>query len=217
MSVSGDLKARHAALWQRAVRHPFIAELGLGTLPQEKFRRYFQQDYVFVNDLVTVTGLAISKAPGLEAARAMAGFQEVLLGAEDALFVQAFEALGVPEAEYRAASALPTTAALGDFLVRTASQGRFEHICCALYVTEGVYLDWCSRLQSEGASPGVPAYRQWIDIHGEEALGPFVSFLQGVVDATPAPLIESLGPVFERTLQYEVRFWDMAYSGESWE
>jgi len=44
------LKTTYADLWQRVVIHRFIADLGDGLLPIEKFRRYFFQDYVFVND-----------------------------------------------------------------------------------------------------------------------------------------------------------------------
>ena len=46
------LKTTYADLWQRVVIHRFIADLGDGSLPIEKFRRYFFQDYVFVNDAI---------------------------------------------------------------------------------------------------------------------------------------------------------------------
>ncbi len=210
------LKSEHAGLWEAATHHPFIEELGDGSLPIEKFRRYFIQDYVFVNDLSKVLGVAEAKAPDIAAARPLAEFQSGLMGAEDALFLGAFKSLGIAENEWRTATPLPTTAAFGDFLVRTAYEGAFEDVCAALAVTEGVYMDWGQRLSDSGIEPANEFYREWISLHTEEVLGPFVRFVGGVVDAAPAAASSRLSSVFERTLRYEIKFWEMAYTGESW-
>jgi len=211
-----DLKTAHSDLWKRATTHPFINELGDGTLPIEKFRRYFIQDYVFVNDLSKTLGIAEAKAPDIASARPMAEFQSALMGAEDALFLRAFKELGVEESEWRSAALSPTTAAFGDFLVRTAYEGGFEEICTAFAVTEGVYMDWGQRLADAGSEPANDFYAEWITLHTEQVLGPFVQFVEKVVDAVPESGLERLSNVFKRTLQYENRFWDMAYSGETW-
>ncbi len=201
------------------MRHPFVLELGDGSLPVDKFKRYFVQDYLFVEDLSRTIGLAVAKAPDLDSARRFHEFLGVVLGAEDALFLRGFEALSVPEKEFRSATKLPATAAFADFLVRLGYEGTYRELCAALYVTEGVYLDWAERLRQDGATPDVPAYQEWIDIHSEEALGPFVRFLQNAVDTgLDDPGAETrLGGIFESALRYELRFWEMAYRGESWE
>jgi thiaminase/transcriptional activator TenA len=222
MTITQDLKSRFAGLWQAATAHPFINEMGDGSLPAEKFRRYFLQDYVFVNDLVKVAGIAVSKAPDLALARPVEEFLHAILEAEDALFIDAFQTLGVPEAEYRNVEALPTTTAFGNFLVRLAYEGSFREVCCAMYVTEGVYLDWGERLKQAGAAPersGSEAgrfYKGWIDLHDEAALGPIVRFLGGVVDGAEQSELTRLRTVFERALRYEVAFWEMSHKGEQW-
>ena len=33
MPLTDDLKAKHASLWEKMVTHPFIVEMGDGTLP----------------------------------------------------------------------------------------------------------------------------------------------------------------------------------------
>ncbi|MCH7906963.1 MAG: TenA family protein [Chloroflexi bacterium] len=216
MTNLAELKTAHAGLWEAATHHRFIEELGDGSLPIEKFRRYLIQDYVFVNDLSKVLGIAEAKAPDIAAARPMAEFQSALMGAEDALFLRAFESLGIAQNEWRTATPLPTTAAFGDFLVRTAYEGGFEEVCAAFAVTEGVYMDWGQRLADSGAEPANEFYREWIVLHTEKSLGPFVRFVDGVVDDAPAAAVSRLSTVFERALRYEIKFWDMAYSGESW-
>lgn len=218
MAQTDILKARFADLWEQAVRHPFVLELGQGTLPRARFRRYFTQDYLFVDSLSRVCGLAIAKAPGLEHARPIHEFLGNLLGAEDAFFLRAFKELSVPEPEFRSAEPLPTTSAFDDFLIRLGYAGSFREICTALFVTEGVYLDWAARLQAGKASPEDPIYREWIEIHSEKALGPFVRFLQGVVDAGPddPEATDRMSEAFETALRHEVKFWEMAYHGETW-
>ena len=205
------LKAEYADLWTRATRHPFIEELGSGTLPMEKFRRYFLQDYVFVTDLARMSGIAIARAPDLPSARPVHEFLANLMGAEDALFLRAFADLDIPESTFSAVKPLPATAAFGDFLVRLAYEGAWEEICAAMLVTEGVYLEWGERLNSEGARPESPLYREWIEIHAAAILGPFVAFLTKVVDGAPESLSAGVAAAFERALTYEVGFWDMAY------
>ena len=208
------LRAEYADLWTRSTRHRFIEELGDGTLPIEKFRRYFLQDYVFVNDLARMCGVAIARAPDLTSARPVHEFLADLMGAEDALFLRAFADLDVPESTFGAVQPASATAAFGDFLVRLAYEGAWEEICAAMLVTEGVYLDWGERLDREGARPENPLYREWIEIHTAAILGPFVGFLTDVVDRAPESLSAGIAGVFERTLAYEVGFWEMAYGEE---
>lgn len=220
MTVTTDLKQANDSLWRAATGHRFITELGDGSLSAERFRRYFTQDYVFVNDLVKMAGIAVSKAPGLALARPVEDFLHAILGAEDALFIDAFKTLGIPEADYRSVEPLPATAAFGNFLVRLAYEGSFREICCAMYVTEGVYLDWGERLRRSGANPAASGaelgefYQGWIDLHTEAALGEIVRFLGGVADSAEAVELPGLSRVFERALRHEIAFWNMSYGGQ---
>lgn len=209
--VSVLLRKNAGPLWQAATEHPFIDEMGTGTLPLGKFRRYFVQDYIFVRDLVKVAALAVAKAPDMDRARRIGGFLTVLLGSEDALFLRSFHSLRISEPEWRNALPHPVTSAFGDFLVRTAYGGSFLDICTALLATEGAYLEWGTRLERAGARPRVKAYREWIAIHSEEALGPTVRFLEAVVDGAAPDEVSRLQTIFDQACRFEALFWDMAY------
>ena len=41
MGLSDELKAGVGTMWERLVTHPFVIELGEGTLPQATFDIYF--------------------------------------------------------------------------------------------------------------------------------------------------------------------------------
>ena len=217
MSLVLELRSRHAGLWERMVTHPFVMEMGDGTLPRAKFRRYFLQDFVFVNDLVAITAMGVAKAPDLAAAGVLNTFLSGILDPESDLFVRAFEQLGASEGEYSAASASPTTQAFGDFMVRTGLDGDFVDIATVLYVTEGTYLDWGTRLIEAGKRPENPVYREWIDLHGPAVLGGLVDWLHGYLDGVDAPGRRAgIERVFVTALRYEYLFWEAAYHGETW-
>ena len=217
MSLTSELRERHRDLWRKMVTHPFVTEMGDGTLPVEKFRAYFLQDYVFVADLVSTVALAMSKAPDFEAASRLNRFLTGILNPENDLFVRAFAELGATEAEYSAASASPATQAFGDFLMRLGLEGDFEDILTALYVTEATYLDWGSRLIEEGKRPANPVFREWIDIHGPAVLGELVQWMGEHLDgADLGGRRTRIDRIFLTTLRYEYLFWESAYRGEHW-
>ena len=134
----------------------------------------------------------------------------------DADSARAFGALGVPEEAYASAAATPTTRAFGDFLVRVGHEGRFEEIVTALYVTEGTYLDWGTRLGAD-RSPRNAVYQEWVDIHGPAVLGELVRWMGTVVDGAESNGTSGrVDDVFLTALRYEYLFFESAYRGESW-
>ena len=215
MALIQELRERHHELWERMVTHPFVVEMGDGTLPVEKFRAYFLQDYVFVNDLLPLMSLAMAKAPNIEAASRINRFLAGILNPENDLFLRAFKELGASEAEYSSASASPTTQAFADFLTRTGLEGSFEEILMVMYVAEGTYLDWGTRLLEAGKRPENPIYREWIEIHGPDVLGELVGWMRDHLDAAELgdrrPRIER---AFLTALRYEYMFWEAAYRGD---
>ena len=198
------------------VTHPFVTEMGDGTLPVEKFRTYFLQDYVFVRDLVSMTALGISKAPDFEGADVLNRFLTGILDPENDLFVRAFDEMDVPERAYASAKASRTTRAFGDFMMRTGLEGDFDDIAAVLYVTEGTYLDWGTRLLEQGKRPDNPIYREWIEIHGPQVLGELVRWLGNRLDGTDGGRLPEIERVFHTALRYEYLFWEAVYHGEHW-
>lgn len=216
MTLTQELRHTNRDLWQRMVTHPFVIEMGDGALAVEKFRAYFLQDYVFVRDLVTLTAMGLAKAPDMLAASRLNQFLSGILSPENDLFVRAFKALGVSETDFLGASASPVTQAFGDFLVRTGLEGNFADIVTILYVTEGTYLDWGTRLLTAGKRPDNPLYQEWIDIHGPEVLGAFVDWLGQYLDTVaPGSQRTRIEEIFRTTLRYEYLFWEAAYHGAS--
>ena len=196
--------------------HRFVSQMADGSLSPEIFKTYFLQDYVFVNDLVPLAAQGIAKAPNLDAASIFNGFLVGVLDPENDLFMRFFDELGVTQEDYSSAKASPTTQAFGDFLVRTSLEGTFDEIALVLYVTEGTYLDWGTRLIEEGADPNNAVYREWIDLHGPAVLGSLVSWLESYINNHSQITEERADYLFHTALRYEFLFWESAYDDEKW-
>ncbi len=216
MGLKELLHREYSDIWEQTVTHPFVIELGQGSLPIDKFTAYFLQDYLFVRHLVSFTALGIAKAPDLGSARRLHRFLSGILDSEHDLFARVFKDLGLSEERYTSVEATPTTQAFGDFMVRTGLDGDFHSITTALYVTEGTYLDWATRLIKQGRRPTQPVYQEWINIHGPDVLGDFVDWLRLQLDAVPSDTHNTAKRVFNTTLRYEYLFWEAAYHGDSW-
>jgi len=216
MNLVDKLKIEHKNLWDKVVFHRFVNELGDGTLPPDVFGRYFLQDYVFVNDLVVLTAKGISKSPDFDSASVLNHFLTGILNSENDLFVRFFNELGYSEKQYSIATANYTTQAFGDFLVRTGYEGDFDAIATVLYVTEGTYLEWGTRLTEERAEPGNSVYKEWIDLHSPSVLGDLVEWLGSYLNDRAQIDYARASYLFATALRYEALFWENAYAAGQW-
>ena len=216
MTLTNNLKAKYSDLWESMTHHRFVSQMADGSLSPDIFKTYFLQDYVFVNDLVPLAAQGIAKAPNLDAASIFNEFLAGVLDPENDLFMRFFDELGATQEDYSSAKASPTTQAFGDFLVRTSFEGTFDEIALLLYVTEGTYLDWGSRLLTEGANPENSVYREWIDLHGPSVLGGLVSWLEDYINNHSQITEERADHLFHTALRYEFLFWESAYDDEKW-
>ena len=216
MTLTSNLKNKYSDLWESMTHHRFVSELSDGSLDENVFKKYFLQDYVFVNDLVTLASQAITKSPNIDGASVFNNFLTGILDPENDLFLRFFKELGASEKEYSSAKASPTTQAFGDFLVRTSFEGSFDDIALVLFVTEGTYLDWGTRLINERANPQNSVYREWIDLHGPEVLGDLVIWLENYLDNDSKISRDRADYLFHTALRYEFLFWESSYSNELW-
>ena len=53
-------------IWESHIRHPFIGRIGDGSLPQEGFKRYLVQDYLFLVHYARIVALGAYKARRVE-------------------------------------------------------------------------------------------------------------------------------------------------------
>ena len=66
MKLSQRIYACAQKLWPQYLCHPFVVQMADGTLPEEKFRYYMLQDYLYLRDYVKIFAAIIQKADDFE-------------------------------------------------------------------------------------------------------------------------------------------------------
>ena len=140
--VDGDarftdwLRERSEPTWSAAVEHPFVDELGAGTLSTDAYAAYLVQDYAFVDELVGAFGHAIGQAPDMESKRPLVEFLETVTDEENDYFQRSFDALSVPEADRIDPDLADSTAAFVDLLGRAVHVGGYAETLAVLVPAE---------------------------------------------------------------------------------
>ena len=218
MGLSDELKAGVGTMWERVVTHPFVIELGDGTLPRATFDIYFDQDHIFLKDWAILLSLATAKSPDFDAARQLVGFLHVGLGGEEGLFQQAYRERGLSPQDVAALEYRPTTFSYSGYLRKNAYEGNFLDVIATLLAVEWPYMDWAQRLEAAGKRPENHYYQTWIDLHTSQEMTGFVDWLRRTVDEAPTTGADRsrLQRIFQDVLRYELLFWEMAYRDEQW-
>ena len=216
MSLTEDLKQSVGPLWEKTVTHPFVIELGDGTLPAGKFSVYFQQDHLFLRDWIALMCSGVIKAPDFASASPLAAFIHLALGGEEGLFQQYFRDTGLSPQQVKDLRPFPTSLGYSGFLRNISANGSFVEIITTLLAIEWPYLDWAKRLTAAGKSPDNKYYKTWIDIHAGKELDDFVGWMRSLLDNAHVDSTDALKELFLTTVRYEYLFWEMAYKGEEW-
>jgi len=199
------LLTRHAAAWQAATVHPFLAGVRDGSVPEASFDRWLAQDYLFAQALVRAQSRVAAAAPladvGLLAGGVVATIGE--LGWFGEMAARRDVPLDAPIA--------PTTRAYYDFLL-ALTYSAYPAQITAIWAIERPYLEsW------EGARPGAQPYREFVERWTTGAFRSYVGDLQAAVDrqleASAGEQAREAEDAFFWVTHYERRFWDMAMSG----
>jgi thiaminase len=199
------LLARHAAAWQAASLHPFLAGVRDGSVAADSFDRWLAQDNLFAQALVRAQSRIAAGAPladvGLLAGGVVATAGE--LGWFEEMAARRGVALDV--------AMHPTTRAYCDFLLALAYAAYPAQIT-AIWALERAYLEgW------EAARPGAQPYREFVERWTTDTFRSYVDDLQAAVDrqleAAVGEQARDAEDTFVWVTHYERGFWDMATSG----
>ncbi len=207
------LRGRAEPAWGRAVGHRFTRELAEDSLPDGVYARYLIQDYVFIDTLARLLGHGVARAPELPAMSRLAGFLAALTSEENDYFLRSFEALGVAEETWRAATPDPIIARFGEVMLGAAHDG-YAEILAVLLPAEWIYLSWA--MAHEDAAPRRFYLAEWIALHRLPEFQAFVSCILQEIDRHCTKLAPErqarLASLFTEIAELEVAFFDGAYS-----
>ena len=217
--LSDELRAAAAEVWEAQHRHPFVTGIGDGTLELDRFRVWVRQDYLFLIEYARALAHAAARSPELETMRRFAELAHSTLEDEMELHRSSSAKLGISTSELEGERMAPTTRAYTDFLVRNAAAGEFVELLAALLPCMWGYSEVGLRLAERGL-PADERYAEWIRMYSSEDFTRLAAWCREVTDRAgeglPAPAREIARDAFVTSSRYELAFWEMAWSGETW-
>ena len=208
MSFSNQIVEEISDVWTKATNHIFTEQLGDDVLSDEAWSKYLIQDYAFVEALTSLVGFAVGKAPAMYQKKKLTKFLEILTGAEDDFFKDAFAKARVPESDWFNAHNSEVTTGFKT-LFSQACLGGYPEILSVLLPVEWVYLSWATNKKSKNPRK---IYLDWIELHNNEEFEQFIIFLQTELNESVGDLLgtekTNLISLFKKACELEILFFD---------
>jgi thiaminase (transcriptional activator TenA) len=218
MSFSNTLRQEANGLWEASFHHPFVKQLGDGTLNLQCFRYYVLQDAYYLGHFARVQALGAAKASDLPTTARMAHHAQNTYQAELSLHERFAKQLGITEEEKASMMPAPTAYAYTSHMYRAAYEGHLGDIVAAILPCYWLYYEIGERLKD--CRPDEPIYQEWIAAYGSEWFRQLVEEQISRLDAIAEVVTEAdrqrMKQHFLISSHYEYLFWEMAYTLESW-
>jgi len=217
---SDRLQQKVQPIWERTHQHPFVTGLGDGTLPEDSFRYYMKQDYLFLIDYAKLFGIASAKAHDPQTSARFAALQESTLNEEMALHRAYAQRLGISREELESSEPSFVMLAYTSYMLKVAWQGSLAELVSALLPCMWSYSEIGRRLATKPGALDHPFYGEWVKMYSSDEFGQLARWLIDLLNQLSAGLSEAelarLEEHFLTTSRMEYLFWEMAYRKESW-
>ncbi|CAI7579527.1 Phosphomethylpyrimidine kinase type-1 [Penicillium manginii] len=205
-------------VWQKFTHHEFVAGLGQGTLPLDRFKEYLVQDYLYLVQFARSNALASYKAKTMDSIAASA--QIVLhIQREMALHLDYCASFGLSKAEIEAHSETIACTAYSRYILDVGQSEDWLALQMALAPCLIGYGAIARRLHSDEATLREGnQYLKWIENYVAddytEAVRLGSELLEKHMQKVSPSRMEELIRIFMRATELEIRFWDMGLSDQ---
>ncbi len=217
--LSRDFRERSAGIWDAIMAHPFVRGIGSGELPAKKFEHYLRQDYVYLIEFARVFGLASARSETLADMTCFAGLLNATLELEMDLHRRTCADFGIQAEELETVEPALVTTAYTNLLVRTCHEGRLVDILAVLLPCEKGYAEIAERLKKKGV-PSNPHYKDWIDTYSSREFREIAAWVgrrfDELSEGASESDIERWYRLYVSSARFELLFFEMGWTGESW-
>jgi len=201
--------------WRAYVEHPFVRQLGDGSLPKESFQHYLKQDYLFLLHFARAYGLAVYKSGSLHDMRQAQGMLSAILDQEIDLHISFCAEWGIGQEELEALPEASATLGYTRYVLERGAAGNLLDLHAALAPCVVGYAEIGSWLigRPDTRLEGNP-YRAWIEEYADpgyqEVAQAEIAQLDRLAAEEPGPRrFAELAKTFRDTTRLEIAFWDM--------
>jgi len=214
-TLFGRLRSACAKEWGAYCNHEFVRRIGDATLPQQNFRHYLEQDYLFLMHFCRAWALAVYKAETLTDMRAAATSLNNMLNYEMELHVKYCAGWGIGEQDMQQMEEARANMAYTRYVLDRGLAGDILDLHVALAPCIIGYAVIGKRLATDPATKleGNP-YKDWIEIYAAEEYQNVGRAAVRHIDELAASRMgsgrfQSLVKTFRQAVSLEIGFWDM--------
>ena len=218
MAFSDQLLEDGEPLWDAQMEHPFVIELGEGTLDPDAFRHWVEQDYRYLLDYARVFAVGGCKARDEATMTELFGIAHTVLADEMDLHREFAAEYGITRAELASVEKAPTCVAYTNYLLRVAYEGSLAELAAAIYPCGQGYLDVAEHM--DGLADDEHRYTPFVEKYTSEAFRESVAWMREFVDRCAERYPgehDAMREAFLTSTRLEHAFWGMAYERETWE
>ncbi len=204
-------------IWEGYCVHPFITELGAGTLDPAKFRYYMIQDYLYLFDYLKLFALGIVKAGADEALmRSFSGSIFCILDEELSIHRAYMADIGITKEELEGTPMALDNASYTAYMLAQGEMGGTPEIMAAILACAWSYgVIAKSVVERWPESIDHPVFGRWVKGYSSDEYEKgnlrLFALTNRLSDGLPESRIQKLCEIFRYCSRYEAMFWDMAY------
>ena len=212
------LRTAARPIWEAIFSHPFIKELGAGTLSRPRFLFFVQQDYLYLQDFARVLCLGGAKAASLDVLHMFAEHAATVVQVERNLHTNWSDKLGLTPQDLAQTERAPVTQAYTRHLLAVAHSGSLAEIVAAVLPCYWIYWEVGKKLNA--TPPTDPLYAEWTQAYSGEGFGAHVQQQLDLIDrlaqGSSGGEQKRWEEHFIQSCRYEYLFWEQAYRTEKW-
>ncbi|WP_042351894.1 thiaminase II [Bacillus massiliigorillae] len=215
MNLTDVLLQQSKQIWNEYLQHPFITEMGNGTLNHKKFEHYLIQDYLYLKEYTKVFCMGVVKSNTIED---MQFFHQAAGGTfkyETAVHIEYLRNFGFSIEDLEQQELELTTESYTSYMHGISLKGDVKEIVAAVLPCVWSYNYIGKHLLENYEIDDNHFYKRWIDSYGREEFtqlsDTWLTYSNRLFADSSLEEQERLIDIFKKASLYELKFWDMAY------
>lgn len=218
MTFTDQLKDATKDSWEQSLNHPFVQGIVKGDLPLETFKNYIMQDIYYLKHYGKIHAIAASQANNFKHTAILAAKSRFTAESELTIHNEHAKILKITEEDMKHFKPSPTAYAYISHLYRATMFGNLAHSVAAMLPCYWLYADIGKA--NKNANPGPEIYRNWIKMYAsnwfQDSKNEMIDLLNTLVEDMNEQEKEKVKEQFVIAKVYELHFWEMAYTFETW-
>ena len=198
------------------LKHPFLKELGEGTLDKEKFKDYLIQDYLYLKEYTKVFCVGLVKSFNMDDMKFFYNSVKGIMEDETSIHIKYLEYFKVNKEDLENKEMTLTNSSYTSYMLGQALTGDIYDILVAVlpctwsynYIGIKLYEKYKGKLENNFYKPWIEVY---IDDEYDKLTKEWLDYTNRMCQDLSYEKKKKLKDIFIKSCIYEMKFWDMAY------